>query len=598
MFKTRRFRERETQLEKALNPYKMESLWRNHVRDTLRNQAVSDLHDHYDFHLHRINRIKSIIATVLNGNYQPERPIRIRSEKSHGMSRHLVFLNPEDAIVIESVAMFLMPVIQKAQPCDNSYFSRNHKIPKGPESVDDSFAYPWWILWPQFQKRILDFAEHREITVVTDVATYYDTIDFTRLRNYISSLGEFSEIFLDFLFFLFERFVWRPDYLPFPGKGLPQLNLDAPRLVAHAFLFEIDSFLNEVTKGDFVRWLDDIDFGCDSVREAQKILRDMDELLLSRGLHLNSSKTKILSKKEAFEHFQLEENRYLSILQKRIKRRIDEKKHIFLETKLLKKRYHAFSEKEKRGQWAKIEKRYFTLARLCKTPFLEKKAGYFLKHHSALRSSVFYYFIAIGWSQYREDVLCDYIRAANDDESFMGAIDVLITWIPQNIIKYKQRMFSLAQSINIENPVRFFGVLKLIAKFAHASQTEKFIIKYIDLWRTNDWLARQIACLFPLLQSKGIVSTLKNVINSFGLSSAKLVLDNYRLISNNKNIVNKQVKPYIFALKNYNVYSFQKYLISLAILKGDLAVKLVEDVRKTLLNIVKDPIYRYYFRKR
>lgn len=597
MFKTKRFRNREIQLENALNPYKMDSLWKSHVRDTLRNQAINDLHDHYDFHLHRKNRIKSIITTVLNGNYQPEKPIRIRSEKSHGMSRHLVFLNPEDALVIESVAVFIMPIIQKAQPCDNSFFSRNHKLPKGPESVDDSFAYPWWLLWPQFQKRILDFAEHRKITVVTDVATYYDTIDFTRLRNFISCLGEFSEIFLDFLFFLFERFVWRPDYLPFPGKGLPQLNLDAPRLVAHAFLFEIDSFLNEVTKGDFVRWLDDIDFGCDSVKEAQHILRDMDELLLSRGLHLNSSKTKILSREEAFKHFQLKENRYISALQNRVKRRIDEKKNLIWEIKKLKRRYYKFTESEKIGQWEKIVKRYFTIARMCNTSFLVDKSSSFIKNNSSLRSSIFHYFKALGWSHYAEHLLSEYLPIANDDESFMGTIDVLMTWIPPNTIIYKKNMVSLAIRINIESPVRFFGALKLMAKYSNSSGTEAFIIKYIDLWRTNDWLARQVACLWPILKTKGVKSTIKNVINSFGLSNAKLVLDNYELIANSKKVVNKQVRPYIFALMKYNVYPFHKLLICLCILKGEFSSKMKKDITERLLNIIKDPIYRFQIQK-
>lgn len=597
MFKTKRFRAREAQLEKALNAKRMEVLWQNHVRDTLRKQAISDLHDHYDFHLNRKNRIKSIITTVLNGNYQPARPLRIRSEKSHGMSRHLVFLNPEDAVVLESVADFIMPIIKKAQPCDNSYFSRNHKQPKGPEVIDDSFAYPWWILWPQFQKRILNFAEHRKIIVVTDVATYYDTIDFTRLRNFISSLGEFSEIFLDFLFFLFERFVWRPDYLPFPGKGLPQLNLDAPRLVAHAFLFEIDGFLNEVTNGDFVRWLDDIDFGCDSYREAQQILRDMDELLLSRGLHLNSSKTKIFLREEAFKHFQLRENRYLSVLEKRIKRRLDDGENILWEVKKLRYRYYKFTVVDKVGQWDKIVKRYFTIATICKSHFLVNHAYDYLCKNSALRSSVFNYFIALGWSKDKEDILLKYISIANDDESFMRAVDVLLTWVPDGTVKYKNKMVSFAKNFDVEEPVRFFGALKIIAKFGNSDEIEKYINKYIHVWKSNDWLARQVVSLWPIITKRGIRSTIKNIINSFGLSYAKLVLDNYELISTNKKMVDKQVKPYIYALMRYDVFPFHKFLISICVLNGDITLKTKKEIKNKLLGIVINPIYRFRIRK-
>jgi hypothetical protein len=64
-------------------------------------------------------------------------------------------------------------------------------------------------------------------------------------------------------------------------------------MVAHAFLFEVDQLLQDKVGTDFVRWLDDIDFGCDSVSDAQDILRALDELLLSRGLHLNFAATDV-----------------------------------------------------------------------------------------------------------------------------------------------------------------------------------------------------------------------------------------------------------------------------------------------------------------
>ena len=597
MFKTKRFREREAQLKKALNEKRMESLWQKYVRDSLRKQPISDLHDHYDFHIHRKNRFKAIVTMVLNGNYQPTRPLRIRSEKSHGMSRHLVFLKPEDAIVLESIADFLVPIIKKAQPCDNSYFSRNHDQPKGPEDVDDSFGYPWWILWPQFQKRILQFAEHRKFTVVTDVATYYDTIDFVRLRNYVSSLGEFSEVFLDFLFFLFERFVWRPDYLPFPGRGLPQINLDAPRLVAHAYLFEIDRFLNEVTGGDFVRWLDDIDFGCNSFKDAQTILRDMDELLLSRGLHLNSSKTKILSKKEAFKYFQLRENRYLTVLQRRIKRRLKNSENVYWETKKLKARYYKFINSEKLGQWQKVVKRYFTLATLCRSSFLVKYSSDYLKNYSSLRSSIFNYFLSLGWSLDKEQILFEYIKIANDDESFMGAIDVLISWVPQNTIHYKNKMVNLAKSFDSNEPVRFYAALKILAKFGSPNDIEKFISTFIPVWKNNDWLARQVASIWPLLKKRGIKDTIKNIINSFGLSYARRVLDNYELISSNKRIVKRKVQPYIFALMKYNIFPIHKFLITMSVLTGTIPAGQKNYIREKLLALIEDPIYRYRIKK-
>ncbi|HZG42978.1 MAG TPA: hypothetical protein VEY93_08460, partial [Longimicrobium sp.] len=105
------------------------------------------------------------------------------------------------------------------------------------EDIDASFSYPWWELWPQFQSRIWSFSDQFPYTVVTDVATYYDTIPLGSLRHAIASLGRFRQDVMDLLFYMLEAFIWRPEYIPVTGVGLPQLNFDAPRLLAHAYLF-------------------------------------------------------------------------------------------------------------------------------------------------------------------------------------------------------------------------------------------------------------------------------------------------------------------------------------------------------------------------
>ncbi|WP_156123284.1 hypothetical protein [Deinococcus radiopugnans] len=74
-------------------------------------------------------------------------------------------------------------------------------------------------------------------------------------------------------------------------------------------LFDIDDYLLGKTDGDFVRWMDDIDFASNSKAEARKILRDLEILLNSMGLRLNTGKTKILSPEEAMESFCINENR-------------------------------------------------------------------------------------------------------------------------------------------------------------------------------------------------------------------------------------------------------------------------------------------------
>src|SRR6185312_13995155 len=96
--------------------------------------------------------------------------------------------------------------------------------------------------------------------------------------------------------------------------GLPQSNLDAPRLLAHTFLFEIDEWLANLAGVDFARYMDDMDIGVDSVQEGRAVLRDLDLALQTRQIRLNSGKTKILSEKEAERHFRIRENLLLDKL--------------------------------------------------------------------------------------------------------------------------------------------------------------------------------------------------------------------------------------------------------------------------------------------
>jgi hypothetical protein len=596
MLKTDRFRRREEQLAEVLKKEKMEAIWKRYVKEYLRDQPITDLHDNYDFHINIKNRLSTVNASVLDGLYQPRRPIRLRSEKQHGISRHLIVLEPEDALVMEALGEHLSPIIRRSQPSKNAYYSRNLPKPKSVTDIDDTFGYPWWILWPEFQKRILEFAQEKNFIIVTDVATYYDTVDFTQLRNFIASLDHFSEIYLDLLFFILERFVWRPDYLPYPGRGLPQVNLDTPRLLAHAFLFEIDEFLKQKTNDHFVRWMDDIDFGCDSKEQAQILLRNLDELLLSRGLHLNSSKTKVLNHQEAFEHFQLRENRYLNIFQERLKRLISIGQDLRLESKRLRKRFRDYIVKQPTGQRNKVIKRYFTIFGYCQDPYLEEKAFEYIYEFPELRASIFRYLIAIGWSRNREEKLKKYILVALDDDSFFEGIKVLLNWKPDSTVQYILRMRKFVNQVDTEVPIKFIGALWLIGKFGSAKDIDRILRSRTNIWKNNDWIARQVVSLWSRMKLKETRSTVENVIQSFGLTNAMLVLENFEIISKNKDLFKNKVKPYIIATNKDGRYPLPKLLITLSILSGTLPESIKNTVRNELLKKLTCNISKYYIK--
>jgi hypothetical protein len=600
MRKTERFRSREKALETAFHPGRMKSVWKKQVRSILRNQAVNDLHDYYDFHIHLAKRIESIRSSIFRGIYQPSRPIRVRSEKKLGISRQLVILRPDDALVFESLGDYLMEVIEKHQPSKKAYFSRNRSKPKRPEEFSGRFGYPWWILWPEFQKEIFEFASKHKYTVVTDVANYYDGIVFSHLRNFLSSMDTISEGLLDFLFYLLERFVWRPDYLPFSGKGLPQINLDAPRLMAHAFLFEVDKFLDAETDGDFVRWLDDIDFGCDSEKKGKEILGNIDDLLLSRSLHLNTSKTKILNSLEAFQHFQIDENRYLTIFNKRISRKLNDGKtvvhpELLVERKRLRKRFRRFYDDKSNitGQWDKIIKRYINTFGKLGDDFLVEVSKKLIINNPSLRETIFRYYKSLGWSTQRERIVADYIQSAIDDDSLFNAIDILLFWQGESVIKYILRNREIICKLNDnDTTINFLCSLWLICKFGNEDLLDQQINMFIRRWRGNDWIARQVAATYPLLSSK-TKSIVMEEITSYGLKSAKQVIDNYMHINNkDKRDLFVRVKPYVLAPMKWDYYPLWKFLLSMSILKGHKDIRVKLNLKKELLSVIDDPVYR------
>ncbi|WP_162052945.1 RNA-directed DNA polymerase [Pontibacter pamirensis] len=594
MYKTDRFRSREDELVKAFDKKVMKELWKGYIRYNLRDQPIRDLHDNYDFHLNIDNRIDTIITSVRLGIYQPTRSLRLRSEKNLGVSRHLVFVNPTDSLVLETIGTYLEKAIRSAQPSSNAFYSRKHSQPKSPTDVDETFGYAWWILWPEFQRRILEFSQEKLYTVVTDVSSYYDNIDFSHLRNFLASIGHFSEIFLDFLFFLLERFAWRPDYLPFLGKGLPQINLNTPRLIAHAFLFEIDEYLKFETGNNFVRWLDDIDFGCDSKEEGKKLLRNIDELLLSRGLHLNSSKTKILTANQAFEHFQLGENRFLTILSNGLNFKINNKRDFSQDKKFLKRRFYKFRQKEINGQWSKVIKRYYTLAILIKDPFLEGLSYKIFYDCPELRASILRYFFKLGWSVKRENFLHKYAVEALDDESFFGVVEVLLNWKADSTINFVMRQRSLAFSLAKDGPIRFIGSLWLLGKYGSAKCIDELIYSNTDIWKADDWIGRQVAALWPRMLDVTKKSVI-NVVHSFGLTSAKLVIENYTYISESAGAPAK-VAPYVTVPGKDNVFPLPKILIGIAILQSSSTLINKVNLKRDILAKLYDPVYRNHIK--
>ena len=270
----------------------------------MRRQPIPDPLENLDFHT-RIDAICTMIeAEVLSAAYIPATPIRFLSEKSKGLCRQLVIPSVKDALVLQTLSDALWAEIRAKAPTKKAFYAPGDhqfsKVIKGHSSEYGSLN-----AWLSFQQTIFGFATSKKFIVVTDIANYYDTISYDHLRNILADLSLAREHALDLLIYTLSCMLWQPDYMPRVPVGLPQANLDAPRLLAHCFLFEIDELLLQRTTIDFARYMDDIDVGVNSLAEGRTVLRDLDLALQTRQIRLNSGKTRILSEAEARKHFKI-----------------------------------------------------------------------------------------------------------------------------------------------------------------------------------------------------------------------------------------------------------------------------------------------------
>lgn len=214
----------------------------------------------------------------------------------------MVIPNPADALILQVIVENLADQLISKQPSENAYFSRDkHNVGKIHEGIE--YGVPFRKQWKELQKKIYKFHDEKELLIVTDITNYYDSIYLPELRKVFLSQISAPEVIVDLLFQIIEAISWKPDYLPYSGRGLPTTNLEAIRLLAHSFLFEIDEILKKETNNSFVRWMDDFTIGVNTSKEAISILCAISDMLKSRGLALNISKTAILNAKQVEHEF-------------------------------------------------------------------------------------------------------------------------------------------------------------------------------------------------------------------------------------------------------------------------------------------------------
>lgn len=496
--KSPRFEIRAAPLRRIFSAQNLERVWKKKVRIALRAQFLNDGIEHFDFHISRRIECQKLSRLILDGSYVPERAHRILVEKSKGLCRQLVIPSARDALVLQCLSDDLYHQVRDKAPTNRAFFEpKEHSF-----SSTQRNAYGTFASWLRFQKELFGFSTTRSFIVVTDIANYYDSISYTHLRNVISSITGAEESVLDMLIYVLSDLLWQPDYMPRVEVGLPQINLDAPRLLAHCFLYELDAFLASDSTRDFVRFMDDIDIGVDNVTEAKKVLRSVDLVLQTKQIRLNSGKTMILSRSDAMRHFRILENARLDILRARVSRRKKLGLNTDRERRLVELRIRRGLARRQfdDGHGDKILKRWIGLAGTLGARIHKRDLLRILLLRPTLRENVCAYMRGSDLTAARSDVLAAAAESGHlVDEA--GMVDLVNHLVETTVTTTSRRLSDIMRVIDACDARTYFGLycrLWLQSKYDSPAALLGTIRSTRETWAPDERLGRVIGAFLPV----------------------------------------------------------------------------------------------------
>lgn len=329
------------------------------------------------------------------------------------------------------------------------------------------------------------------------------------------------------------------------------------------------------------------------------MLRDLDQLLMTRGLRLNSGKTQILSAVEARKFFHEDENQYLSLEKELIKRAGSDRRKLARVATRLKKRFLKFHSAPPHGHSEKILKRYINMfSELADVGAVTYCASKFVSE-PALRETICRYFSVIGPNRTAFVAMKDYILSdhALDDASLMSIAKVITEWeVKPRSAMYKNifaLMHDLSEGEYIDrNPFYFYVIIWLAAKYARRAQISHFINKHQSIWVTSEFLSRQLAAVLPKYRGHAEGIRLRQLIETHRFRSSYSILISLERMLENAPGLHSNVRLYVLNGKHTSKYSIQRFLILMHVLSSTrLDPALRSSLRDEVLRYISDPTY-------
>lgn len=458
------------------------SLWAawKEVRTEVRNSTIRDVIDFLDYDIEPDVWVGRLLRQIKAGTYEPQTPLRFTLAKSGGFKRRLTLPAVPDIVLFRAIANFVHRKAQRQQQPHVYY--RRIDLQRAVQAATQSAgrnrtkfvsiyrftskkSFQNWREYEQYRKLLILKKIYRFI-VITDVTNFFDSVLHSEVSNALRNFPIPSRL-IGLLFFLLERLAIRADYSDSPRIGLPVDEFECSRTIANLVLFPHDrAMVGLVGKQAYVRWMDDQAIGVNSRSEGLRIVAAIGASLSNLYLTANAKKTQILSLKQAKLHFHLDANARLDVLEQMISKRARPRKGL---VRLLARGWRSAKRNEGKGEWEKIQKRYYRLAGLVKARFLRARSSRDLLATPTLAERI-----------------ADYMRCSGSAGEYLKFV--------RRVLGHKEQVYEDVEFILTES------LLRLEAKGSRARYLSKLgvrILEDVTALRKNSFFANP-ACLLVL----------------------------------------------------------------------------------------------------
>lgn len=220
----------------------------------------------------------------------------------------------------------------------------------------------WWIKWLRYRNLLKLIEEDPNPFLVTsDITNFFGSVDLSLLRVRTGRATALESCANDLLFFVLDALKPSAGYRPGGPLGLPVVDDDSSRILAHFYLTELDKELQQEGQEDrYTRWVDDMVVSVPTEKDGGMVVARIERALARVGLVANSSKTAVVSKQRFREYHHEYHNEFLDDIHS-----ITDGGALLLPAALqeFEQRLSDFLLSERQGYWSRVLRRFYTESR-------------------------------------------------------------------------------------------------------------------------------------------------------------------------------------------------------------------------------------------